>query len=130
MAGRRVVWVWERRAGAQATELPGSAGVFGLAFSPDGRTLSGADGETVRLWDVRSGTPLGRPLPDAARSTAFGADGLVLASNGNGLRLWDGIFWRDPADLRTRVCSLALGDLTRAEWAAVAPGIAYRKVCG
>lgn len=71
-------------------------GVRSVAFSPDGRRLvsGGIDG-TVRLWDVATGTPIGKPLKDhdsgGVESVAFSPDGKVVASASeiNELMLWD-----------------------------------------
>ncbi len=68
--------------------------VYGVAFSPDGRTLaSGSYDETIRLWDVATGNPL-RTLErhtDAVYSVAFSPDGKTLArgSYDDTIRLWD-----------------------------------------
>jgi hypothetical protein len=32
-------------------------------------------------------------------------------------------------DLQTQVCSLVAGNLTRSEWARLAPGLAYHATC-
>jgi len=133
------VWLWDRRGNAQAAELPGGVEgeVTGLAFSADSRTLAVAsDGADVRLWDVYTQTPLGEPLrhTDAeavvfTTTVAFSPDGRVLASGLATIRLWKGILWRDLPDLRAQVCGLVIGDLTRAEWKAIAPGLPYRTTC-
>jgi len=77
--------------------------VVSVVFSPDGRTLaSGADDQTVRLWDVRDPAhplPLGQPLTGHTKwvnSVEFSPDGRTLASGSNDrtVRLWD---VRDPA---------------------------------
>ena len=60
---------------------------------------------------------------------AFSPDGTTLAAAYGPVEIWQGILWRDPGDLRDRVCSLAVGNLTRAEWRAIAPGVPYRRAC-
>jgi WD40 repeat protein len=134
------VWLWDVRAGGHAAELPGGVGgdVTGLAFSPDGRTIAVASEDLlVRLWDVGTRTPLGRPLRHAdagavvfTPTVAFSPDGRVLASALESVRLWKGILWHDLADLRAQVCALAIGDLTKAEWTAIAPGLPRHATCG
>ena len=61
----------------------------------DGATLASAGkDDTVRLWDVATGQPLGDPLTghiDEVRDVAFSPDGATLASGGvdGSVRLWD-----------------------------------------
>src|SRR5260370_35262 len=71
-----------------------SAGVQGLAFTPDGRTLASGDwGGTVLLWDVATRTQKGalRTPEDGVAGVAFAPDGRTLAAGGMGgaVRLWD-----------------------------------------
>ncbi len=65
-----------------------------MAFNPDGRTLAAASWQAIRLWDIRTRKPLGRPLhasKSRVRSVAFSPDGSILAagSDDGAIRLWD-----------------------------------------
>lgn len=109
--------------------------VAGIAFSPDGQILAftSSDG-TVRLWDVRSRQALGLPLPGhkgLVPAITFSKDGRTLATGGadKTARLWQGFLWDDFADLRTMVCGLVWGKLTKAEWRQIVPGLPYRTTC-
>ena len=75
----------------QATLLGHHATVNGLAFSPDGRTLVSAAGETLKLWHV----PTRREVATLTRSgptdyPMFSPDGTTLmTAHWNGtVRLW------------------------------------------
>ena len=93
--------------------LPGDGSGFALAFSPDGKLLatSGPDA-TVRLWDLRTGRPVGAPLASASSSSAgqsdwiwavtFSPDGKLLAtasSDDETARLWDTATGREVGSL-------------------------------
>ena len=68
--------------------------VYSVTFSPDGNTLaSGSSDDTIRLWDVVTGTHKGTLTGHTSliRSIAFSPDGNTLASGSydGTIRLWD-----------------------------------------
>jgi WD40 repeat protein len=132
------VRLWDARARTPLGErLQGHAphDVEHLVFGPDGRILAsaGADG-TVRLWDTRGRRALGPPLRGHSGpvfGVAFAPDGRTLVSGGDDrtVRAWERIIWTSLADLEAQVCELVVGNLTRSEWEALVPGLAYRTTC-
>ncbi|MGI5227777.1 AAA family ATPase [Actinoallomurus sp. CA-142502] len=107
--------------------------VFGLAFSPDGRTFAtaGSDGK-ARLWDTATHNQLGGPLighSGSVTDVAFGPGGGVLATAGadGTARLWD---VSAPGDPPASLCAVAGRSLTRAEWDRYVPGQSFQHVCG
>jgi len=70
--------------------------VRSVAFSPDGNTLAsgGSEDNTIILWDVATGQPIGQPLTahtNWVNSVAFSPDGKLLASGSEDrtIILWD-----------------------------------------
>ena len=92
------VLLWDVTTATRRHILEGhQRGVENLAFSPDGQTLASGDDETVRLWNVVTGT-LQAALPDhtgaldirGVNNLVFSPDGQTLASSGSDgtFRLW------------------------------------------
>jgi WD40 repeat protein len=126
-------WFWK----VVAALFPKGGGPLfnGVSVSPDGRTLAapaalGKDEFGIQLWDVATRTPLGRPLPAFSESAvAFSPDSSVVAAAGGRVRIWQGILWRNAAELKTRICGLVLGGFTADEWSAIAPGVSRPHPC-
>jgi WD40 repeat protein len=84
-----------------------------VAFSPDGRTAVTAGWDNkARVWDVRTGKPIGLPLwhNHPVLAVAFSPDGRTLATgpDGRGVRLWDlpAPMAGDAASVRLRIEAL------------------------
>ncbi|CEL54814.1 Vegetative incompatibility protein HET-E-1 OS=Podospora anserina GN=HET-E1 PE=4 SV=1 [Rhizoctonia solani AG-1 IB] len=68
--------------------------VMSVVFSPDCLHLASGSYETVRVWDVRAGQPVGEPFEGHTswvRSVSYSDDGsrLASASEDNTIRVWD-----------------------------------------
>jgi WD40 repeat protein/DNA-binding SARP family transcriptional activator len=105
-------------------------GVDSIDFDPRGRTLvTSTDDGKLRLWDVATRKLIGAPLPgsNTGGSVHFFPDGKhVLGVFHSG----SGIVWSvDPADWKTKACSVARRNFTHAEWTEFLGRRSYRDVC-
>ncbi|MFW6689972.1 DNA-binding protein [Streptomyces sp. MAR4 CNX-425] len=102
-----------------------------LAFSPDGRTLAVAGhAGALRLWDTASNQALGGSLPtagDELLAVSFSPDGTEVHAVGR--HTAPRAYPADPERARRAVCVRAGGGLSRADWEAYLPGLAYRDIC-
>lgn len=82
------------------------AGIYGLAFSPDGRWLASVstDGQVI-IWDVVTRSPVHRLRGHSGdlNGLAFAPDGRRLATAGEdgAVRLWDTTTWREVIAIPT-----------------------------
>jgi WD40 repeat protein len=97
--------VWETATGKELFSCVGhTAGVYHLAFSPDGKLLASMspDNWSVRLWDAGNGKPV-RTLTGAGYSLSFSADGRRIAS---GSRVWETETGKEVLNLQGKNASL------------------------
>lgn len=89
---------WDVATGqARSQSVRDGSGPYSVAFSPDGKILASGSGDgngIIRLWDVATHQPRGKPLRrdrDSIFSLVFSPDGQILASGyGTGtIQLWD-----------------------------------------
>ena len=116
--------------------------MWNAAFSSDGKTLVTAHfGNTIRFWDVDpESRTFGQPVSpvlkahsdpaaflDGVNNMYFFNDDLTLVSGASDGRL---VGWNlDPAYWLELACAKSRRNMTRLEWEAHMPGIAYRATC-
>jgi WD40 repeat protein len=100
-----------------------------LAFSPDGRRLVSADTQSLQLWDVDSGQPLGGPLTAEGRpivGVAFSGDGRRLIAATDTATVWS---WPAAATPQM-LCDKLTTNMNRGQWRDwISPDTGYRELC-
>jgi WD40 repeat protein len=88
---------WKTFLTSPGPEFPHRDWVWAVAFSPDGtKILTGSKDRTARLWDARTGQPIGEPMrhDQPVWALAFSRDGTKILTGsgdrkGGSARLWD-----------------------------------------
>jgi WD40 repeat protein len=90
--GRLVFWDAVTGKEKQAFELPDCTSIMCLAISPDGGMVACGRGDSIQLWDVKTGkSHILAGHVDLIRSLDFAANGKILASASHDktIKLWD-----------------------------------------
>ena len=104
--------------------------VISVDADPTGRMLAtGSSDGTTRLWDLRTGRPIGAPLPGVPNrwvAARFLSGGALVAVYDDG-RAWH---WDvRPNAWKAHACGVAGRSLTPQEWRELLPGQAYAPAC-
>jgi WD40 repeat protein len=81
--------LWDAATGREIRRLAGQGySVTAAVFSPNGRDVVTGDHESIRIWDVGTGSEK-MVLREGAYSLACSPDGRHILSGGHGIYLWD-----------------------------------------
>jgi WD40 repeat protein len=100
-----------------------------IAFGQDSGTIAIADNGEVSLWDIGSGRRLGAAYAGPAKGLGIVRslpDGRLISTVANEPAA---IYQADPTAWKAQACAI-VGDVSPAEWTAIAPDQAYRSPCG
>lgn len=89
---QRWIHLWDPRSGSLVSRLEGhQMSMNALSFNPDGtQLLSASNDGSLRLWDGRTGSPIGEPLvgvreTSAMRNAVFDSTGNGIVASGGGI---------------------------------------------
>jgi WD40 repeat protein len=103
--------------------------LYGITYSPDGKTLAAYDNLTITLWDVQANRQLVRPIfdPRGFNNIQFSADGQYLAE----AQVGGPVILRfvTPSGWAAEACRIADRNLTQAEWRQFVGDAAYQRTC-
>jgi hypothetical protein len=88
-----VAWIFALLASAPAKPSQYESSIYITAFDPNGERIVTTSGNTARIWDARTGAPIGKPLQHryVVTSASFDPAGerVVTASGDNTAHIWD-----------------------------------------